>query len=76
MQEIEFCVLCANDGDSCDLVKGLMKDFRIVQAHKTDDFDHKGVKQFNSKTEAVRRMDKIKSLAGDNLLDITMRFRR
>ncbi len=76
MQVIEFRVLCANDGDSCNFVKGFMKDFRITQANKTDDFDHKCVKQFNSRAEAVQRIDEIKSLAGENLIDITMHVRR
>lgn len=76
MQEIEFRVLCANDDDSCNFVKGFMKDFQITPANKTDDFDHKGVKQFNSRAEAVQRVDEIKSLAGENLIDITMHVRR
>ena len=76
MQEVEFRVLCANDGDSCNLVKGFMKDFKITQASKIDDFDHKGVKQFKSIVEATRRVGEIKSLAGDNLIDITMHVKR
>ncbi len=52
MQEIEFRVLCANDSTSCDLVKGMMVDFKITQAGNTDDFDHKGVKIFESLAES------------------------
>ena len=76
MQEVEFRVLCANDGKSCNLVKGIMEDFKIMQAGKTDDFDHKGVKTFESLAEAEHRVDEIKSKAGKNVIDITMCVRR
>ena len=75
MKEFEFRVLCANN-NSCSFVRNVMKDFKITLANKTDDFDHKGVKQFNSRAKAVQRADEIKSLAGENLIDITMHIRR
>lgn len=76
MHEIEFDVLCANDSDACNRVKDIMSDFKISSAEKTDDFDHKGVKVFDTIKEAEARIDEIKSIAGENVIDITMRVRR
>ena len=76
MQKVEFRVLCADDGHSCTTVKKIMEDFEITQADKTDDFDHKGVKTFQSLAEAKQRIDEIKSQAGEHLIDVTMRVMR
>lgn len=76
MKEFEFRVLCANDGDSCSFVRNVMKDFKITQANKTDDFDHKGVKQFNSRADALQCLYEIKKLSGQHMVDITMHVRR
>ena len=76
MQEVEFRVLCANDGESCDLVKGVMSDFKISPAGETDGFDHKGVKMFESVAEAELRVDEIKRKAGKNVLNITLFIKR
>ena len=72
MQEVEFRVLCADDGKSCELVRGLMSDFKISWAGETDDFDHKGVKMFESVAEAKLRVDEIKRKAGKNVIDIRL----
>ena len=72
MQEVEFRVLCADDGKSCKLVRGLMSDFKITPAGKTDDFDHKCAKTFESVAEAKQRVDEIKRKAGKNVLDIRL----
>lgn len=75
MLEIQFGVLCASD-DSWDKIKHLVKDFRVSKADKTDDFDHKCVKQFNSREEARSCINQIKNLAGNDIIDITMRVKK
>ena len=76
MKDFEFRVLCANDDNSCSFVRKVMKDFKLTRANKIDDFDHKGVQQFNSRVDALQRLYEIKKLSGQHIIDITMYVRR
>ncbi len=70
VEEVEFKVLCADDSTACERVKKIMNDFKIQSAKKTDTYDHKGTKTFSSVKEALRRVDEIKSAAGNDVIDI------
>lgn len=75
MPEVIFKVLCANDSDSCDRVKKVMKDlhFSIDTDHKGRDFDHIGRKNFPSFLEARKDAKEIESVTGSDLVSIKIR---
>ena len=76
MVKIEFRVLCADDGKAGETVRGLMSDFEITFAGKYDDFDHKGVKTFESVEEAEQLVHELKCKAGKDILSITLFIHR
>lgn len=75
MPEVMFKVLCANDTDACDRVKQIMGDFQIDPAAKGPDFDHIGIKKFNSLLDARLRANEITQTAGLDLINIKMRLK-
>ena len=75
MPEIVFKVLCANDSDSCDRVRQIMRDmnFRVDDRHKGRDFDHIGIKNYDSVLEAKKEEKEIAEIAGLDVLRIKLR---
>ena len=71
MPEIVFKVLCANDGDACNNVKAIMKDFDIKNSDSRQ-YDHTGTKKFESYLDAYKKMLEIKEKAGSDLLSIQL----
>ena len=71
MPKVIFKVLCAANEDSCERVRGLMKDF-ILEPYREHGFEYIWKKNFGTVLEADREKNKISDLAGDDLADIKL----
>ncbi len=71
MPKYEFRVLCADSEESCDFVKGLMKDFRdISDADVTKPYDHIGRIEAENSNAALLKKRELKLQAGDAIRNI------
>lgn len=69
MPLFEFRMLCMNNKPSCDFVKKLMSDFTNIRDVNMVDFDHIGIGNFDNTDDALIRLKRIKTDAGEHLLD-------
>ena len=73
MPQVEFRVLCANDGKACGRVKSLMKDFPdLKNAPRSQIYDHHGRRYFKTVAEAKARVREIYARAGNDVLGIEL----
>ena len=73
MPKFTINVLCADSEETCSFVKTtLMKDYDIKNSKDTDDFDHKGIKEFRTILEASDEALRLKSLSNGKILDVSV----
>lgn len=68
--EVKFKTLCANDRDSCNRVIEIMEnlDFRIDKNERGSDYDHVGIRKFDSLLDAHLTAETLTKKAGIDLL--------
>lgn len=71
MPKYEFRVLCADSGESCNYVKGLMTGFKdITDADTSKPYDHTGIIEAENSNDALRKEIELKHRAGNAIRNI------
>lgn len=73
MPKFSINVLCADSEQTCTHVKkNLMKGYTIKNAKDTDDFDHRGIKEFPTIFDASDEALRLKSISNGKILDVSV----
>lgn len=73
MPKFSINVLCADSEKTCNHVKStLMKDYIIKNSKDTDDFDHRGIKEFPTIFDASDEALRLKSISKGKILDVSV----
>lgn len=73
MPRFALNVLCADSENTCTLVKtNLMNDYEIKYPKSTKDYDHIGIKHFNSIEDAKREARNLIEISQGKVLDISI----